>query len=353
MIDPQKHLAGQLRDQARACAVMGSPMYGDLLNHAAEDVLDGGVSFSLLQGHILPGRGDAIALRYMAAVHRLVLEGRDTPLGELYPSVTGERYDRQHSQEYWEAFHHTLQRHQSDVAELLEMPCQTNEVGRCAVLIGGFLAVAARFELPLRLLEVGASAGLNLRWDQFRYRGAGGSFGPDGSPVQLTQQWNEPPPDVDAQVTVEERRGCDLRPVDPTTEEGALRIRSSIWADQIERMRRLDGAIAVARRVPAPVDNESLDVWIERQLATPARGRVTVVYHSIVEEYLSDEVHQRFLEVLDDAARRAGEDAPLVHLRLESISDLRHHGCDLRIWPGGERRIVAQCGAHGQDVVWK
>ena len=65
MTDPQEHLVGQLREQARSCAVMGSPMYGDLLNRAAEDVLDGGVSFSLLQGHILPGRGDAIALRLM------------------------------------------------------------------------------------------------------------------------------------------------------------------------------------------------------------------------------------------------------------------------------------------------
>ena len=36
--------------------------------------------------------------------------------------------------------------------------------------------------LPLRVLEIGASAGLNLRWDRYRYTGPGGRVGRPGLP---------------------------------------------------------------------------------------------------------------------------------------------------------------------------
>ena len=64
-------------------------------------------------------------------------------------------------------------------------PVQTNEVGRCAALVGGFLTVAARTGLPLRLCEVGTSAGLNLRFDHYRYESDGRGWGPSPSPVRL------------------------------------------------------------------------------------------------------------------------------------------------------------------------
>lgn len=351
--DPKEHIAGQLRDQARACEIMGSPMYADLLERAARDLERGGVVFELLHQHVLPGRGDALALRLMAAVHRLVLNGTAEELVELYPGVSETAYDRSRADEYWAAFEQTLRKHFEQVETLFELPCQTNEVGRCAPLAAGFLRVAARFEMPLRILEVGTSAGLNLRWDHYRYDVDGEHcFGPVDSPVRLDQHWRSPPRHVRQPVEVVERRGCDLRPQDPTTEEGFLRIASSVWGDQVQRFQRLKGAVKVCRRVPATVQRASLEQWLRDELAELRPGVATVVFHSVVDQYLSSEVREKFHAILATTAEMASQEAPFAHLRMEPIPQLANHGVELTMWPGGQNEMLAKCGGHGKDVEW-
>ncbi|MCB1040214.1 MAG: DUF2332 family protein, partial [Acidimicrobiales bacterium] len=82
------------------------------------------------------------------------------------------------------ALHVAVGRHRARLAADLRSNVQTNEVGRSATLLGGFLEVG-RGGLPLRVLEVGASAGLNLRFDRYRYVAAGRSWGPAQSPLQF------------------------------------------------------------------------------------------------------------------------------------------------------------------------
>jgi hypothetical protein len=349
-LDPRGHLAWLLRDQARACEAMGSPLYAHLLGGAGADVEGGGVCWSLLQAHVAPGRAGALALRFMAAVHRLVLTHRAPLLARHYPSVGGDG----DSDAAWRAFRATLVERADEVAGLIMLPCQTNEVGRAAALVVGFLDVAARTGLPLRCLEVGASGGLNLRWDHFRYGGAGRAWGAASSPVDLRGHWEEPPAVTDNQlravVEVAERRGCDRRPVDPTVPEGRLALSAAVWADQTDRLERLRGALRVAADVPATVEAASLDEWTAKQLAEPAAGAATVVFHSVVEEYVDDPAHARFRTVLVDTAARATAEAPLAWLRLEPVSALRAHALTLTVWPDGEERLLAVCGAHGTGV---
>ena len=78
----------------------------------------------------------------------------------------------------------TLADHGEQLRAWLGHPPQTNEVGRAAALLGGLRHVAAEAQLPIRLIEVGASAGLNLRADHFRVTGTG-SYGDERSKVLL------------------------------------------------------------------------------------------------------------------------------------------------------------------------
>jgi hypothetical protein len=346
MTDDRPLLASQLREQAQACEAMGSPLYARLLRSAARDAEDGGPTWAVLRDHVKPGRGDALALRLMAAQHRLVLTGRAPALARHYPSAGGDAG----MDGAWEAFREVLASQNDAVGPLVARRCQTNEVGRAAALAFGFLELGASWPLPLRVLEVGASAGLNLRFDRFRYGGGGASWGEIASPVDLTGLWAEAPEHVQARLVVVERRGCDLKPVDPTSEEGRLSLRASVWADQLPRFTRLSGALDLAARVPAVVDAASLEAWLPEQLSSHRSGVATVVYHSVVDEYLPDATRRAFHACLEEAGARATPDAPLAWLQLEPLTELRHHAVRLVTWPGRRERLVATCGAHGQDA---
>src|SRR5689334_5006010 len=168
----------RLRWQGEWCVRLGSPMYGDLLERAAADCERGGPCAALLEGHEDDPLGSALPLRFLGAVHRLVLSGRAPQLAAFYPSAGGDRVD---AGERWAAFLGTLEHRADAVRELTEHGVQTNEVGRAVALLGGFLLIGQETRLPLRLLEIGTSAGLNLRFDRYRYEWEDTVFGDPSS----------------------------------------------------------------------------------------------------------------------------------------------------------------------------
>jgi hypothetical protein len=344
---PERLSAWQLISQARACQAMGSPLYTHLLATAAQDVLAGGATAELLVPGVRPGRGDAAALRLMAAIHRLVLTRNAPGLARHYPTVGGTVDLATVAAPFLAAIADQQHRLAIDV----ERPCQTNEVGRAAGLILGLLEASAATELPLSLREVGAAGGLNLRMDAWRYELPDGHvIGDPGSELVLHDRWRAPVPHADAPLRVVDRRGGDRAPIDPTTAEGRLSLSASVWGDQPDRFRRLGAAIRIASRIPAPVDRADADVWV-RDHARPVRGRCTVVFHSIVEEYLSAEERERFHAAVAETAAEATVDAPYAYLRMEPSSELRHHTVGIRRWPHApELRHLARTGPHGDDV---
>jgi hypothetical protein len=344
---PQEVVAARLRKQARWCARLDSALYAFLLERAAADVESGGACWDVLRGHETDPHGSAPALRFMGAVHRLVLAGEETELARFYPSAAGGQPD---GEECWRASHACVERHRELLRELVERPVQTNEVGRSAALVGGFLLVAREFGLPLRLLEVGASAGLNLRWDYYYYEACGEGWGDASSPVRLTDNFAAGRPPFDADARVVERRGCDPNPLNPLTEEGKLTLLSYVWADQTARLATLRGAIEVARKLPAAVDSDGAAHWLEGRLGEPRVGAATVVFHSIVWQYIGDEERGRVTELIERAGRESSARAPLAWLRMEPGADEAE--VRLTVWPRGGERLLATVGFHGRDVRW-
>jgi hypothetical protein len=338
---PQEAIAEQLQWQADACRLIGSELYAGLLERTIADVGELGPSWDILRGHEDDQRFSVLGLRLLGGVNRLVLTGREPNLAAAYAEGSASAA--------WGWLHDVLRRNAAELRDLLDLPVQTNEVGRCAALIFGFGAAAAETGLPFRLLEVGASAGLNLRWDRFHYKANGFSWGADDSPVRLEFHLEGGmPPDLPASIPVASRQGCDAAPIDPTTPEGRLTLLTYIWPDQRERITRVRGALEVAVRAPVKLDREQASPWAQRMLAEPVPGQATVIYHSIVSQYLSDEERARLFETIRAAGERATAEAPLAWLRMEPADDRAN--LDLTLWPGGEDRRLARVGYHGTPV---
>jgi hypothetical protein len=227
---------------------------------------------------------------------------------------------------------------------------QTNDVGRSGSLLGGFFAVAAHAGLPIRLLELGSSAGLNLLWDRYRYEWRGGGWGDPASPVRIPDVFVEGAPAVPEAISIADRAGCDPLPVDVRTAEGRMTLRANTWADQLDRMRRLEAAMGIASTVPYQIDQARAGKWLETRLAELPAGQVTVVFHSVVWPYLDAMERRQITEVIENAGTRASAAAPLAWLRMEPggmEAEVR-----LRIYPGFDERVMAACGFHTPAVRW-
>jgi hypothetical protein len=345
-----EHLLHMLRSQGRFCAGSGSPMYGELLELVAGDVETGGAFASILSGHEDAPSRHAVPLRLLGGLHRLVLDGRAPELRRWYPSAGGD-WDAANA---WPEILHTAARHADTLRAALHQPPQTNEVGRSAALIGGLLRLNRGFDLPIRLFEIGSSAGLNMRADHYRYRYNGGRWGPADSPVTIDDAWRGALP-PDGAVRIVERNGYDIAPIDVTGADGEITALSYVWPDQDSRLHRLRGAIAVARNVPALLERRTAAEAVAR--LTLAGGALTVLWHSITWQYLSDEERAAVRDGIESLGGQADTRSPFAHLTLEPAREGR--GTPIRFlvrarcWPGGELAMLAECHPHGPPVNWQ
>lgn len=346
---PAERTARVLRTEAQHCEMLGSALYAGLLRHAAADVLADGPTAAVLAGHYAdPGRS-ALPLRMLGGVHALVLTGRANDLARFYPSAGGTTDAGPGASRAWAALRDVLEGQRDEIRAWLPSPPQTNEVGRGAALAGALCHLVGQAPYPVRLFEVGASAGLNLRADRFCITGAGISFGEEFSPVRMHDAWRGRPPAV-RHVEVIARVGGDLAPVDPASPEGRLRLMAYVWADQTARLLRLKGAFDLAAQVPAELRTEPAAVTIAGIIPEP--GTWTVLWHSIFRQYLDDDQAAELDEAVAAVGALASATARFAHVTLELARGTPDTPVEMTTWPGGVRRRLGTAPPHGLPVTW-
>jgi hypothetical protein len=358
--DRRELWAERLGQQAKACAELGSDLYGRLLSLVADDVAAGSSTWDVIRAgsERVGGElrfGQAGPLRLLGAAHRLALTGAAPQWAALLPSCGGvvPRSDEALLVS-WRAL---VDQHSHDLVEGLGREVQTNEVGRSAGLA---LAVAETRMREARIVELGCSAALNLRFDRFEVDIGGMVLGHPGSPVQIRPEMRGPLGGLRhaglSLPVVTERVGIDPHPIDPGCPDGAATVRSFVWPDQLDRLARTDAAISVARQHPAELitsapgakDDPRSDTATVLDAVLQREGPA-VVMHSIVWQYIPTEVRWQITEVIEAAGERASSAEPLAWVRYEPDEwDRRRAAVWLRAFPSGADQLVAHVDYHGR-----
>jgi len=293
----------------------------------------------------------AVALRWAGALHHLALQGLE-PWSTMWPPRRAA--DAPSDAEFDAAIAEAWHSQRPALQAALALPPQTNEVQRSAALLPGLLHVAARTGRPLALLEIGASAGLNLWCERHRYDYGSWSWGDPAAALQLQCEWRGPAPAVaEAGLRIVQRAACDANPIDLTQPGEALRLTSFVWPDQAERLARLRTAQRETARWLADegvaVQAQRASDFVAQQLAAAPQGLATVLMHSIVWQYIGGAEQAAIEAAVAAAAARATATSPLAWLRVEPPAPDKAVEIRCRVWPGGDEVCLGKAHPH---VAW-
>lgn len=333
--------------QAAICAASGAPFTGRVCELIGERLdRSGQIGRRVLDWPGNPSHeGDALPLRLAGGLHALARVGDDPALTAAYPphAVPAD------NDMFWNILAGSLVSNAAHVDPWLDSPPQTNEVGRSAGLMAGLLTLADRFGLPFALYELGASAGLNTRLDRYGFRLGETSAGDPASSVRIAPEWRGASP-PSAEVRVARREGVDLNPLDPTDPVTRERLAAYVWADQRERLARLEAALDIAAGMRVDVERGDAADWLEGRFSVqPEPGVCRVVMHTIAFQYFPLQTQGRVRARIEAAGARATEDAPVAWLTFEAEQSgfERQPVLRSRAWPGGKSVILARGHPHG------
>jgi hypothetical protein len=314
IVDP---LAHSLEAQIEAFTTMRSPLYARVVGYVLENYRAHGVAHDFFTD--VPARATASTpgVRLMGALHYLALHGDAPELAAHFPSCGGDG----DAEALWEVAQELLASREARIGELYDETPQTNEVLRATVLSAGLSALARMTGLPLRLFEIGASAGLNTRLKGDDY-------------------------------VVDERAACDLHPLDIDDPGHVLRLLSFVWADDAERIARFHEAIASARAHPLVVEQGDMFEWLQRRVTLKA-AYATVVMQSVVADHLTKEQRVRLVATIEAIGANATLASPFAWLRMEFDAPTRRFATILQTWPGGAERLIARSTGHARDIEWQ
>lgn len=335
---------------ARRFAFVGefnsSPLYRALGKVVASDV-------SLLRLASRARAGQYPTFLFFAAVHYLLLAGANHELARFYPSMVSA--DALPPEGAGPAFISFCSLHESEIGTLLETRLvQTNNVKRSMALRLGFVAVRRQVASPVHLIELGASAGVNLRFDRYCYQLGSRHFGDPHSPVQISSVWrsDRPVPDLDAIPSLASVTGVDLHPLDAGNPDDRGWLEALVWPENRHQADLLRRALDVVAADPPPVRaGDAIEVCPALAAELPA-GEPRVVFLAATRLHVPRDRRDTF----DAALESLGRNAPLYLVSLEGPGDrspsepLSHVGTlDLRS-PSGSLVHLAIVDGHLESV---
>lgn len=330
-----------------------SPIYDRVCRSVARDI----ELLDLVRSSPPPAHQPNVLL---GAVHFVLLDGLEHPLKDVYEGRS--------SSDPSPLFKDLCMSQRDRILSIMETRrTQTNECGRSA-LIGPMLSwVQGRSGAPLHLVDVGASAGLNLLCDSYYLDyGELGTSGPADAAVRVECRVLDGAPPVERSLPhIATRVGVDREPVDITDPDDVRWLLACVWPDtgRIDRTRlAIENAKAHAPRM---VKGDALDVMPGVLADLPPEGTACVMTTWSF-SYFSSEARGRFVQLLQDAAARRD----VVWISCDGLnvvealpaSDVPHHdgnepsvlgALEFREGLTPEPTVLGYGHPHGQWIDWR
>ena len=286
-----------------------------------------------------------------AAVHYLLLSGVKHPLRDYYPGLVAGR--RPFGPAY-PAFRDFCLEHAEAIAHLVSTRLvQTNVVARSACLLPAFATVASMGGgRPLAQIEVGASAGLNLLWERYRFEYGGGlEWGRPESPVRVTAELRGgvPLPPMPASLGVLWAAGIDLNPIDVEDSDAVLWLRALVWPGHLDQQEQLLGAIDLARaQRPSLVRGDAAERLPELLMEAPPQATLCVFATHTLHQFTADS-----LRTMLKAMQRHARSRPLYFVYMEGTGSACSELKLIRYEGDAHTDFnLANCHPHGRWLQW-
>ena len=301
----------------------------------------------------LVDRDQPMYVLFFSMVNVLALREPSHPFAEFYPYFCARPRPAAEAYPVFRAFCLSQARELRTLLPWARL--QTNEVSRCANLLPAFELVSRRAgRQPLALIEVGASAGLNLLWDHYGYRYGNLLVGDPRSPVQIRCTLKGPnlPPFPAVMPLIAQRVGIDLASIDLSQPRAADWLLACIWPEEVERYRVLMAAIKMAQEHPPRlVAGDACELLPDMLVSMPADTAICV-WHSYALSQGPTVVYERVVQHLLDASRTRD----IFHLSLE-LDPARGPQPRLELWVYREGKVacydwLASCEVHGEGMTW-
>jgi hypothetical protein len=322
---------------------MGSAFYAAILSEAAH-AYDTNTELRLLLER--NAHRSRVGLRWLGAAHFRALRGDAPAVAAHFPSTGGDG----DALAAFAAIGEDLRCSERAYTQLLARTVQTNEVARATPILAAMLTIAHAVRLPLRIFEIGSSAGLLLNFDRYRYTGEHWAWGEATSPLTLQNATVlGVPPYLDASLEIAERRGCDIHPLSAGSAVDCDTLLSFVWPDQTARFERLRAALEIARRYPPTIETADGIEWV-RQAVQPRAGMATVVMHTVITEHMPQDLRERLRAGIRRVGETASAEAPFAWARMEPSGNA--YETSVTLWPAREELFVARSDGHAQALQW-
>lgn len=291
--------------------------------------------------------GQPVPNLLFAAVHYLLLKGREHPLKTFYPSITKYPSSVDGSFSQFKDFCGT---YESEIIPLLKSKLvQTNEIRRCAYLYPVFCWIYTKMDKPLSLIEIGTSAGLQLLWDHYSYSyGSENVYGNKLSTVHLNTEirGNNMPIILSECPPVASKIGVDLNINDLRKADDSLWLKALIWPEHHERRDLFDRAVTLFKENPMNLIEGDGVALIPSIVEDIPKDSVVCIFHTHVANQIPEDLKRKLVGNIEEI----GQSRNVFHIYNNMWDDKLH--IDSIVERVKSNQTIGKTDGHGRWFEW-